>query len=138
MARLGRRKAISGIYAYAADSKFLNARVRRWRFRAFQSDLALASCLFVPKNGASDSMGEDRKSPPEGYTPANDNRPSSNEAGDEDIVPCQPSGRVDRVVLDIARLIGRRLAREQFEARLAANDNLPRTAHPAQAEVDED
>lgn len=33
--------------------------------------------------------------------------------------------RVDAVVLQIARLIGRRLAREDFAARIAANDNQP-------------
>ena len=31
--------------------------------------------------------------------------------------------KLDRVVLSIARLIGRRIAREHFEARHAANDN---------------
>ncbi|WP_265518718.1 hypothetical protein [Nitratireductor luteus] len=53
--------------------------------------------------------------------PANDNhRPAQEDDEDADIAPWQ---RVDRVVLSIARLIGRDLAREHFEALQAANDN---------------
>ena len=33
--------------------------------------------------------------------------------------------RIDAAVLRLARLIGRRIAREEFEARRAANDNAP-------------
>lgn len=57
---------------------------------------------------------------------ANDNhRPESVHDEDADIAPWQ---RLDRVVLDIARLIGRQIAREQFEALQASNDN----AHPTE------
>ncbi|REG46404.1 hypothetical protein ATH84_101521 [Paracoccus versutus] len=51
---------------------------------------------------------------------ANDNRPPGGQAvGNEADV----SERLDRVVLTIARLIGRQMAREHFEALQAANDN---------------
>ncbi|WP_265516907.1 hypothetical protein [Nitratireductor luteus] len=53
--------------------------------------------------------------------PANDNcEPEHANVEDADIAPWQ---RVDRVVLSIARLIGRQIAREHFEALQAANDN---------------
>ena len=48
-------------------------------------------------------------------TPANDNG-----AGPEGDTPRQ---RLDQVVLDIARLIGRQMARDDFERLRAANDN---------------
>ncbi|MBN9074231.1 MAG: hypothetical protein J0H34_22060 [Rhizobiales bacterium] len=54
--------------------------------------------------------------------PANDNRPpDGQEVGSE----AEASARVDAVVLTIARLIGRQIAREHFEALQAANDNQP-------------
>jgi len=53
--------------------------------------------------------------------PANDNHaPDGKEATNGDA-----SERLDAVVLSIARLIGRRLAREHFETLRAANDNGP-------------
>ncbi|OWJ76631.1 hypothetical protein CDV52_17805 [Haematobacter missouriensis] len=56
--------------------------------------------------------------------PANDNRPpDGQDVGSEADV----SERVDAVVLTIARLIGRQIAREQFNALQAANDNQPPT-----------
>lgn len=56
--------------------------------------------------------------------PANDNRPpDGQDAGRE----ADASERLDAVVLSIARLIGRRMAREDFEkAMRAANDNVPK------------
>lgn len=83
---------------------------------------------------------EDRERPePENVTPANDNHlpvPSQGFAAaregrrgpendeDADIAPWQ---RIDKAVLSTARLIGRRMAREHFEALRAAvaNDNVP-------------
>lgn len=59
---------------------------------------------------------------------ANDNGPEGKAEGGEEIPPLQ---KLDRVVLDIARLIGRQMAREDF-ARLraaASNDNKPRLAN---------
>lgn len=54
--------------------------------------------------------------------PANDNRPpGGRDAGHA----ADASARVDAVVLTIARLIGRQIAREHFEALQAANDNKP-------------
>jgi len=56
--------------------------------------------------------------------PANDNHvPDGQDAGHE----ADASERLDKVVLTIARLIGRQIAREHFEALQAANDNAPPT-----------
>ena len=65
------------------------------------------------------------------WIPANDNGPEGEAEGGEHVAPLE---KLDRVVLDIARLIGRQMAREDF-ARLqaiAANDNAPHN------EADED
>lgn len=61
------------------------------------------------------------KTRPQALVPANDNGDLANPEGR----PEDMAARLDRVVLDIARLIGRQLAREAFEAGLAANDNRP-------------
>lgn len=52
--------------------------------------------------------------------PANDNHPSDGQDAGQ---AADASARVDAVVLTIARLIGRQIAREHFEALQAANDN---------------
>lgn len=68
---------------------------------------------------SSDSEGDKGK-----RKPANDNRaPNGQDAGNE----ADASARLDAVVLTIARLIGRRMAREDFEALQIANDNAPKT-----------
>ncbi|MDW6022211.1 hypothetical protein SAZ10_10645 [Mesorhizobium sp. BAC0120] len=70
-------------------------------------------------------MEDAERQEPEDLTPANDNqRPGSEGSEDTDIAPWQ---RVDRVVLSIARLIGRRIAREHFAAPHTANDNAGST-----------
>ena len=65
-------------------------------------------------------MAEETKTGPTPLAPSNDNSDlgGSNRAG-EDSGPA----KLDRVVLDIARVIGRQLAREAFEKHRAANDN---------------
>lgn len=67
-------------------------------------------------------MGDDGKRSG-GERPANDNRPpGGSDSGNE----ADAFRRLDAVVLTIARLIGRRMAREDFEkAMQAANDNAP-------------
>ncbi|GGA84968.1 hypothetical protein GCM10011491_10670 [Brucella endophytica] len=52
--------------------------------------------------------------------PANDNRQPD---GQESEVTTDASEKLDTVVLSIARLIGRRMAQEDFATRIAANDN---------------
>jgi len=55
--------------------------------------------------------------------PANDNHPPK---GQDTGREADASERLDAVVLSIARLIGRRMAREDFEKAVrAANDNAP-------------
>ena len=67
-------------------------------------------------------MAEETRTGPQALVPANDNGDLANPEGrPENVV----AAKLDRVVLDIARLIGRQLAREAFEAGLAANDNRP-------------
>ena len=68
------------------------------------------------------AMAEENRTGPQALVPANDNGdPASPEGRPENTAVA----RVDRVVLDIARLIGRQLAGEAFEAGSAANDNRP-------------
>jgi tetrahydromethanopterin S-methyltransferase subunit G len=66
-------------------------------------------------------MAEETRTAPHALVPANDNGDLANPEGR----PENMAAKLDRVVLDIARLIGRQLAREAFEAGLAANDNRP-------------
>jgi len=66
---------------------------------------------------SSDCEGGDGK-----QRPTNDNRPPD---GQDTGREADVSERVDAVVLSIARLIGRQIAREHFEALQAANDNKP-------------
>ncbi|MFT4134724.1 hypothetical protein [Labrys sp. (in: a-proteobacteria)] len=70
----------------------------------------------------SDLMAEETKTGPTPSAPSNDNSSlaGSNRAG-EDSGPA----KLDRIVLDIARVVGRQLAREAFEKHQAANDNRP-------------
>lgn len=64
--------------------------------------------------------------------PANDNRPPDGQYAGRG---ADASEWLDAVVLSIARLIGRRMAREDFEKTMrAANDNAP----PARDEPDAD
>jgi len=56
---------------------------------------------------------------PERFKPANDNTGPRGE-------PSAETWRnIDRVALTLARIIGRRMAREDYAARVAANDNRP-------------
>lgn len=68
-------------------------------------------------------MEDENKPPPdEAWKPANDNYHRQALDDDSDIPPWQ---RLDKVVLSIARLIGKQMAREDFERLCAANDNDP-------------
>lgn len=70
-----------------------------------------------------------------GKRPANDNDPSGQSRNDGGTVLPNPETlrRIDTVVLQLARLIGRRMAREDFAARIAAaaNDNDPDNQTPS-------
>lgn len=69
---------------------------------------------------------------PDGITPANNNQGADSEAKSE------RQRRIDSAVLTIARLIGRRIAREHFEALRAANDSRPGAADNAEDRADEE
>jgi hypothetical protein len=60
---------------------------------------------------------EETEERPDNALPVNDN---TDPGRDADIAPWET---IDRVVLSLARLIGRRIARKHFEALQAANDN---------------
>lgn len=66
------------------------------------------------------AMVEETSTGPEALVPANDNLVSP-----EGRPELAVAARMHRVVLDIAGLIGRQLAREAFGAGVAANDNRP-------------
>lgn len=81
-------------------------------------------------------MASDGKSP-ERERPANDNGGADGTGAGQEIDP-DAVKRLDRVVLTIARAIGRQLAREHFEALQAANDNRPSVHHHAGSEAEDD
>ncbi len=76
-------------------------------------------------------MDEDTEPEPDGIIPANDNQGPD---GQDD----EARRQLDQVVLSIARLIGRRIAREQFAALTAANDNRSQDARDVEDGTDED
>jgi hypothetical protein len=64
-------------------------------------------------------MAGETKSGPDDNIPANDNQ------GPVGGPEREAWKRVDRVALTLARIIGRRIAREHYAARIAANDDRP-------------
>lgn len=58
-----------------------------------------------------------------GQGAANDNERPANVDGSTEETRRATRADLDRVVIDIARLIGRQMAREDHAARVAANDN---------------
>lgn len=64
-------------------------------------------------------MEDDTEPRPERFTPANDDN------GPHEEPDAETWRRIDEVALRLARIIGRRMAREDFAARVAANDNRP-------------
>ena len=77
-------------------------------------------------------MDDDTEPETDGTIPANDNQGPEGEPDQE------TRQQMDRVVLTIARLIGRRIARDHFAALSAANDNRPKDAQDAEDGADED
>lgn len=74
-------------------------------------------------------MPDDTEPEPNRVIPANDNQGPDGGRNEPDQETRQ---RMDRVVLTIARLIGRRIAREQFATLSAANDNRPKNVQDAE------
>jgi hypothetical protein len=64
-------------------------------------------------------MGDDTETRPEWFRPANDN------TGPQDEPDAEMWRKIDEVAIRLARIIGRRMAREDFERLTAANDNRP-------------
>jgi hypothetical protein len=60
----------------------------------------------------------------EWFKPANDNIGPRGEP-DAGKPSAETWRKIDRVALTLARIIGRRMAREDYAARVAANDNRP-------------
>ncbi|MDT3381159.1 hypothetical protein RNI52_27785 [Labrys neptuniae] len=67
-------------------------------------------------------MAEETRTGPTSSTPSNDN---SGLAGSSHAGEIIDPAKLDRIVLDIARAIGRQLARGAFDKHRAANDNRP-------------
>jgi hypothetical protein len=67
-------------------------------------------------------MAEENRTGPKTLVPANDN---GDLVGLEGRPAPMAAAKLDRVVLDIAGVIGRQLARDAFDAGTAANDNRP-------------
>lgn len=76
-------------------------------------------------------MDEDTEPGPDGIIPANDNQ---GQDGQDD----ETRRQLDQMVLSVARLIGRRIAREHFAALSAANENRPKGAQDAEDGADQD
>lgn len=64
-------------------------------------------------------MEDDTEPRPERLRPANDN------SGPQDEPDTETWRKVDKVAIRLARIIGRRMAREDFERLQADNDNRP-------------
>jgi hypothetical protein len=64
-------------------------------------------------------MEDDTEPRPERFRPANDN------TGPDSEPDAETWRKVDEVAIRLARIIGRRMAREDFERLTAANDNRP-------------
>ncbi|QPC90774.1 hypothetical protein [Mesorhizobium sp. INR15] len=94
----------------------------------YDMNLALSGTVQTPPMagqsiiGRATAMAEETGTGPQALVPANDNGDLASPEGCPKNVA---TTKLDRVVLDIARLIGRQLAREAFEAGMAANDNRP-------------
>jgi hypothetical protein len=76
-------------------------------------------------------MASETKSGPDDNIPANDNQ------GPVGGPEREAWKRVDRVALTLARIIGRRMAREDFAARVA-NDNRPIASEESEGEAEKD
>jgi len=77
-------------------------------------------------------MGDDTEPRPERFRPANDN------TGPQDEPDAETWRRIDHAALTLARIIGRRMAREDFERLTAANDNRPLEAGNTEDEAETD
>ncbi|WP_316189856.1 hypothetical protein [Bradyrhizobium sp. SZCCHNS1054] len=80
-------------------------------------------------------MAEDTEPKPNDIRPANDNQGPDGGRNESDH---ETRRQLEQVTLIIARLIGRRIARKQFAALSAANDNRPQAANDAEDEAGKD
>ncbi|WP_036295473.1 hypothetical protein, partial [Methylosinus sp. PW1] len=76
-------------------------------------------------------MADDTESEPDDLIPANDNPGPDGKREEPD---GETRRQLNQVALTIARLIGRQIARDQFAALTAANDNRPEDAQSAEDE----
>jgi hypothetical protein len=80
-------------------------------------------------------MADDTEPELDDIRPANDNQGPVDGASKADH---KTRRQLEQVTLTIARLIGRRIARRQFAALSAANDNRPQAANDAEGEAGKD
>ena len=77
-------------------------------------------------------MEDDTELRPENFRPANDN------TGPDGEPSAETWRKIDRAALTLARIIGRRMAREDFERLNAANDNRPNHSATTEDGADQD
>ncbi|WP_106726903.1 hypothetical protein [Pseudaminobacter soli (ex Li et al. 2025)] len=82
-------------------------------------------------------MADDSEPRPERFRPANDNSSPLGEpnAGKPNAATWL---KIDRAALTLARIVGRRMAREDFERRSAANDNRPNRSESTEDGADQE
>ncbi|WP_375551358.1 hypothetical protein [Rhodophyticola porphyridii] len=90
----------------------------------FPREIVMVSIGLIRMFGATVMTDETHKGP-QTRGPANDNEPPGPIGRNDDDADSEPRQKLDAIVLSIAGLIGRQMAREQFEALRAANDNAP-------------
>ena len=74
---------------------------------------------------------------PEQFKPANDNIGPRGEP-DAEKPSAETWHKIDRVALTLARIIGRRMAREDYAALTAASDNRPVASEGSEGEADKE
>ena len=84
------------------------------------------------QSNTGDGMGDDTEPRPERFRPAND------DSGLHGGPNAEAWRKIDAVALTLARIIGRRMAREDFLARTAANDNRPILPQGTEDEADKE
>ena len=80
-------------------------------------------------------MADDIEPELDDIRPANDNQGPDGGRNEADH---ETRRQLEQVTLTIARLIGRRIARKQFAALSAANDNRPQATNDAEDEASKD
>jgi len=82
-------------------------------------------------------MADDTEPGPDRFRPANDNRGPLGEP-DAGKPSAETWLKIDRAAVTLARIIGRRMAREDFDRLSAANDNRPNLSESTEDGADQE